>query len=58
MLKESGIKSLIKELEEIADVAAKEYNNEKNFDNIEEEWDQKKVDLSSFKIPNSFILTL
>lgn len=58
VLKESGIRNLLNSLQEIADVAAKEFTNEKALDSIDDEWDQKKIELNSYKIPRSAILTL
>ena len=56
-LKESGIKNLKIEIEDIANIAAKEYTNEKTLDLIEEEWEKKQMPLEDFKIPNSYIIT-
>lgn len=39
VLKESGVKNLLNNLQEIADIAAKEFTNERTLDQVEEEWE-------------------
>ena len=56
-LRESGLKDIIKEIEEISDFAYKEYQNEQILNEIDRLWGEIQIELSPYKISNSFILT-
>jgi dynein heavy chain len=56
-LRESGLKDIIKEIEEISDFAYKEYQNEQILNEIDRAWGEVQIELIPYKIQNSFILT-